>query len=101
MLHYSNPHTTDRRTSCRMDVTIKLDRDDGRAWPVSKLLRDRPSAYSDLAMLPDGTIHSFYESGPPEPMVRASSNPRHRAYQYLTIARFKFEWLVDPGANPR
>lgn len=73
----SNPHTTDCRHSCRMDVTIKLSRDDGRTWPVSKLRHAGPSAYSDLAVLPDGTILCFYESGPPEPMVRVGSKPRY------------------------
>lgn len=100
-LLYSNPHTTDRRHSRRMDVTIKLSRDDGRTWPVSKLLHAGPSAYSDLAVLPDGTILCFYESGPPEQMIRAGAKPRYWAYQFLTIARFNFEWLVDQGTNPR
>ena len=97
----SNPHTTDRRQSRRMDETFKLSRDDGRTRPVSKLLHCSPSAYSDLAVMPDGRIHCFYESGPPEPMVRAGSKPRCLAYQYLTIAGLNFEWLIDSGANPR
>ena len=98
LLLYSNPHTTDRRHSRRMDVTIKLSRDDGKTWPASKLLHAGPSAYSDLAVLPDGTILCFYESGPPEPVVRAGPKPRYWAYQYLTIARFNLDWLIDQGA---
>ena len=58
-----------------MDVTIKLSRDDGRTWTVSKLRHAGPSAYSDLALLPDGTILCFDESDPPEPMVRVGSKP--------------------------
>lgn len=101
LLLYSNPHTTERKHSGRRDVTIKLSRDDGRTWPVSKVLHPAPSAYSDLAVLPDGTILCFYESGPPEQMVRAGSKPRYWAYQFLTVARFNFEWLLDQGANAR
>ena len=57
VLLYSNPHTTDQWLSRRMDVTIKLSRDDGGTWPVSKPPLAGPSAYSDLSVLPDGTIH--------------------------------------------
>lgn len=34
-------------------------------------------------------------------MMRAGSKPRFSACQFLTIARFNFEWLVDQGAKPR
>ncbi|MCU0716867.1 MAG: glycoside hydrolase [Pirellula sp.] len=45
----------------REKLTIQWSEDDGKTWPHSKLLVDGPSAYSDLAVLPDGTILCLYE----------------------------------------
>jgi sialidase-1 len=49
-----------------------------------------PSAYSDLAVLPDGTILCFYESGTDPPKVKRK---RDWAYANLTFARFNLAWL--------
>lgn len=46
----------------RENLTIKLSRDDGQTWPVSKTLEAGPSAYSDLAVMPDGTVICLYEA---------------------------------------
>jgi hypothetical protein len=42
-----------------------------------------PSAYSDLAVLPDGTICCLYEAGKEGP------------YETITLARFPLEWLGE------
>ncbi|MFN9720490.1 MAG: exo-alpha-sialidase [Planctomycetota bacterium] len=93
MLLFSSPHTTRREHAARRDVTIHVSRDDGKTWPVSKVLQAGPSAYSDLAVLPDGTVLCFYESGTDTPVI-----PRKRdwAYATLTLARFPPEWIVSP-----
>lgn len=90
LLLFSHPDTTDRDHAARRDVTIHLSEDGGRTWPVAKRLQDGPSAYSDLAVLPDGTVLCFYENGTNQPKV-----PRKRdwAYANLTLARFNLEWL--------
>ena len=90
-LLFSNPDTTKKAHSERKYVTVKLSRDDGRTWPVSKLLENGPSAYSDLAVLPDGTVLCFYESG------RPGANRPHRAWAYacLRMARFNLDWIMD------
>jgi sialidase-1 len=36
---------------------------EGQTWPVSRVLHPGPSAYSDLAELPDGQIGSIFEAG--------------------------------------
>lgn len=92
VLLFSNPHTTKRKHSARHDVTIKLSRDGGLTWPTQKLLEDGPSAYSDLAVLPDGTILCFYESGVDPPKIKRN---RDWAYANLTLARFNLEWLNE------
>lgn len=93
VLLFSNPHTTEREHSSRRDVSIKLSRDDGRTWPVSKTLQPGPSAYSDLAVLPDGTVLCFYESGTDKPAIKSK---RDWAYANLTLARFNLEWVTAP-----
>jgi hypothetical protein len=56
---------------------------------VALQLRQGPSAYSDLAVLPDGAILCFYESGKPGETRRGGD----WAYARLTVARFSLEWL--------
>jgi sialidase-1 len=90
-LLFSNPHTTKRAHKDRVDVTIKLSEDGGRTWPVSRILEAGPSAYSDLAVLPDGTVLCFYESGDP---TSPRKSGRLWAYAHLTLARFNLEWLM-------
>ena len=93
LLLFSSPHTIEREHSARRDVTIKLSRDDGKTWPIAKILQPGPSAYSDLAVLPDGTILCFYESGTDKPAVKRK---RDWAYANLTLARFNLEYLTTP-----
>jgi sialidase-1 len=85
-LLFSNPHSLARdaeghelpgRSGKRENLSIKLSRDDGATWPVLKTLELGPSAYSDLAVLPDGTIVCFYE-----------------AANQLLLARFTLDWLT-------
>ena len=53
-----------------------LSRDDGRTWPVLRELDAGPSAYSDLAVLADGTVLCLYE-----------------AKNDIRMARFNRAWL--------
>jgi sialidase-1 len=98
LLLFSNPDTTKRGHKDRMNVTIKLSRDGGLTWPVSKLLQPGPSAYSDLAVLPDGTILCFYESGTPEAALK---HRRPWAYSHITLARFNLAWLTSGNEPPK
>ncbi len=84
-LIFSNPHTLkfDKEgkeipagRGKRENLSIKLSRDDGRTWPVNKTLEPGASAYSDLAVLPDGTVLCLYETSP------------------IICARFNLEWLT-------
>ena len=67
----------------RIDLTVRLSIDDGKTWPVAKLLHEGPSAYSSLGRLSDGTILCLYEGG-----VKNSS-------ETLKLARFNLEWLTQ------
>ena len=92
LLLFSNPNTTERDNKARANVTIKASRDGGRTWPVSRLLQSGPSAYSDLAVLPDGVILCLYESGTPEADLKHN---RPWPYARITLARFNLEWIYD------
>ena len=98
---FSNPDTLDRADGKakagdrrdRKNVSVKLSRDDGRTWPVSRTLEPGPSAYSDLAVLSDGTALCFYESGRGQP----APGTRPWPYAFLTLARFNLEWIEGGG----
>jgi len=67
----------------RANMTIRLSYDEGQSWPVAKVIHDGPSAYSDLVVLPDGTIGCLYECG------------EKHAYERIAFARFALPWLSD------
>jgi len=83
---FSNPHSLafdaagkeiPDRAGPRKNLSIKLSRDDGQTWVVNKTLEQGSSAYSDLAILPDGTVICFYEVS-----------------DRMAVARFNLEWLT-------
>jgi sialidase-1 len=88
LLLFSNPHTLARDKDGqeipagrgkRENLCIKLSRDHGQTWPVNKVLDPGKAAYSDLAILPDGTVLCLYE-----------------ADTSIDCARFNLEWLTTP-----
>ena len=87
-LIFSNPHSLEIDKSGnekpagkgkRKNLSIKLSPDNGKTWPLNKTLDAGPSAYSDLAVLPDGTVLCLYE-----------------ADQSIVCARFNLEWIRRP-----
>jgi sialidase-1 len=74
---FSNPASTKRET-----MTVRLSPDDGRSWPMARVLHDGPAAYSCLTSLHDGTIGCLYERGDRTP------------YETITFARFPLGWLT-------
>ncbi len=63
VLLFSNPANPSARTT----MTLRASLDDGATWPVSTVLHDGPSAYSDLAVLRNGKIACLYEAGRSSP----------------------------------
>jgi len=72
----------------RTHMTVRLSHDEGGTWPTARVLHEGPSAYSDLVVLPDGTIGCLYERGEKGP------------YERITFARCSLAWLTD-GADRR
>ena len=84
-LLFSNPANAPPAGKTRGDrikMTVRLSYDEGKTWPVSKLLHDGPSAYSCLTVLPDGDIGCLYEGG-------------ETKYGEIVFARFSLKWLTD------
>jgi sialidase-1 len=84
-LLFSNPHSLARDKEDqeipagrgkRQNLSIKLSRDDGKTWPINRTLESGPSAYSDLAVLPDGTVLCLFEGD-----------------KTIDCARFNIEWI--------
>ena len=80
-LLFANPAGVTRR-----NLTVRASLDDGKTWPVSRVLHAGPSAYSCLAALPDGVVACLYERG------RADAVDED-AYDRITFARFDSDWL--------
>ena len=89
---FSNVQVTKRKHSARKNLTIHISNDDGMSWPTSRTIEPGPSAYSDLAVLDNGTILCFYESGVSQPKIKRN---RDWAYANLTLARFNLAWVKE------
>ncbi|MBI3881930.1 MAG: exo-alpha-sialidase [Verrucomicrobia bacterium] len=91
-LLFSNPNPgaplDGKPKGSRINLTVRSSTDDGKSWPVERLLNRGPSAYSSLARLPDGTVLCLYEGG------------EKKAYEALRLARFNLEWLKAGAENP-
>lgn len=63
----------------RKNLTLRLSYDEGKTWPVAKVLAPGRTDYCDLAAAPDGaTIYCL-----------------HSLASGLTLARVPLEWLMD------
>jgi sialidase-1 len=90
-LLFSNPESrgvagmTDSRHNMRSrdNLTLRISYDEGKTWPVHKLLEAGGTGYSDLASGPDGTIYALYE--------QVGKDGKHN----LMFARLTLEWLTD------
>ena len=72
----------------RFNITVRLSYDEGKTWPVAKLIREGPGAYSSMTVLPDGSVGIAFETG-----ETYGGYVDH--YGKLVFARFNVEWLTD------
>ncbi len=63
----------------RNNLTIRASYDEGKTWPAPRRLHKGGSAYSDLAVLTDGSICCLYEAD---------------GYKTITFAKFPLRWLT-------
>ncbi|MHA1793929.1 MAG: sialidase family protein [Promethearchaeota archaeon] len=76
---FSNPASRMFRTN----GTVRLSEDDGRTWPISRVLCSHYFSYSCLTTLQDGSIGCLFET----------HDTRKR--MLLRFARFSLDWLLD------
>lgn len=63
----------------RRNMTLRRSYDQGKTWPVSKVLHAGPAAYSDITILRSGEIACLYEAGVKSP------------YEGIVFQRVKFK----------
>jgi sialidase-1 len=98
LILFSNPHNLEKakgkaepgKNRDRKNVSVKISHDEGKTWPIQKLLEDGPSMYSDIAVTHNGTILCFYG--------RSGENKGSAAFAggRLTLARFNLKWITAP-----
>lgn len=76
ILLFSNPDSGGRDNG-----TVYLSPDDGKTWPVRKVLWPGSFAYSVLTRLPDGNVGCLFEAD---------------NYKRIVFARFPVAWLEEP-----
>ncbi len=73
------------RSSARERGTIYLSRDEGKTWPLKRVLVPGSFAYSVLTRFSDGTIGCLFETD---------------GYGRIVFARFPLGWLVEDPPRP-
>lgn len=86
-LLFSNPADT-----VRDRMTVRLSYDEGRTWPVSRLVYAGFSEYSSLAVLKDRTIGLLYGRSPAKPS--AKSGWYSQSDSEIVFAHFNLVWLT-------
>ena len=89
-LLFANPDVSGERYGVvkRTRMAVKLSDDEGKTWPVEKLIHPGPSSYSSLARLPDGDVGLVYEGG------------REHRREWIRFARLSLAWLTDGQDRP-
>ena len=77
-LLYSGPDSGSRKNG-----TVYLSCEEGKTWPVKKVLCAGNFAYSVLVRLPDGQVGCLFETG------------EKGAYEKIAFAAFTLDWLTD------
>ncbi len=80
VLLFSNPDDSKER----QNLTVKVSFDNGKTWPVKKVIYSGPSAYSCLSAIGDDKIGLLYENGVHDP------------YEKMSFVELDLSWLVNP-----
>jgi sialidase-1 len=81
---FVNPNSGSR---ARRNLTVRLSYDEGRSWPIQKVLEPGIAGYSDLAVGTDGSVYCLYERG--------GLGGNHYHTRDVTVAKFSLQWLTD------
>ena len=81
----ASPHREEEHPYGRYNLTVRLSYDEGETWSAGRTIWPHPGSYSDMVVLPDGTIGCIYERG-----AKASTH----YWDELHFVRFNLEWLT-------
>ncbi|NBR06798.1 MAG: exo-alpha-sialidase [Planctomycetes bacterium] len=79
LLFFSNPSSPKQRVA----LTVRASSDNGKTWSKGRLIDPRPSSYSSMTVLNDGSIGVLYECGP------------RSGIETLSFVRFRPEWILE------
>jgi sialidase-1 len=79
-LIFANPASTTNRRQ----LTVRVSQDNGKTWPVARLIHKGDAAYCCLAVLPDRSVGCLYEAD---------------GYKRITFAGFTLPWLSDSSKD--
>ncbi len=79
----------------RQNLTIRVSHDDGKTWPISRVLDPGRAGYSQLLVGPDKTIYCYYERG------NVYDDVSKFAPRYLTLAKFNMDWILQDTQSIR
>lgn len=83
---FVNPDSEHIEKTPRRNLTAKLSYDEGKTFPVERVLNPGASGYSDLAVGADGTIYCLYET----------NNSAGKDFKYtLVLQSFNIGWLTN------
>ncbi|SDD12706.1 sialidase family protein [Niabella drilacis] len=83
-LLFINPDSRDIGKHPRRNLSARISFDEGRTWPVHKVIDAGPCGYSDVAVGKDGSVYCLYESG-----------KKDRDFNYtLVLKKLKNNWLL-------
>jgi sialidase-1 len=87
-LLFANPDNAGEKFGVveRTRMTVRMSYDEGRTWPVKRLIHAGPSSYSSMVRFPDGDIGLLFEGG-----------EQHRR-EWIRLVRFSLIWLTK-GAD--
>ena len=72
----------------RNKMTVRMSYDEGKTWPVKKLIHAGPSSYSQMIRMANGEIGLLFEGG-----------ATHRR-EWIRFVRFSLAWLTDGADGP-
>ena len=72
----------------RTRMTARVSYDEGKTWPVKRLIHAGPASYSTMVRLPGGDIGLLFEGG-----------EKHRR-EWIRFVRFSLRWLTDGTDEP-
>jgi len=59
----------------RKNLVLRMSCDQGKTWPVARVIDEGPAGYSDLAVLPDQSVYLIYETGKNSPVYGIRLSP--------------------------